>query len=176
MAPKTTAEDAKFSAVFLSVDTGNSKGRTIAGGEALVQHRNVLNFVMRDLERVSARNRDLRGELEAKLLVSKQLLDEVSVRTRELAESLTRTRLKLAFSRAEPINTSMVVRFPENAFTVEELEQANPSISREEVRMHLAYCVSLRRISFHSQVPSRDSAEPALRKGSPVRLLYRVIP
>src|SRR5690242_5673642 len=110
------------------------------------------------------------------MLLSKQLLDEVSVRTRQLAESLTRTRLKLAFSRAKPIDTSIVVRFPENAFTVEELEQANPSIPREEVRMHLAYCVSVRQVSFFSQSPRDQSGAPGLRRGSPVRLLYRVIP
>jgi len=135
----------------------------------------VLKFAVRDLERVSARNRDLRRELEANLLLSKQLLEDVSVHSRQLAGVLTQTRFKLALNRAEPIDTSIVNQFPASPFTVEELERANPNIPREEVRMHLAYRVSLREVSFFSRSVSDEPGAPAIRSRSPVRLLYRVV-
>ena len=114
--------------------------------------------------------------MKARLLLNKQLLGELAVRSRQLNECLSRARFKLAMNRAKPINKSMAITFPKDAFTMEELEAANPALSREDVKMHLVYLISLRQVEFFPRIQTEKFTAPAIGNGKPFPLLYRITP
>jgi len=80
----------------------------------------------------------------------------------------------MAAQNAKPLDAAVIVIFPADVFSAEELEAVNPSVSREDVRMRLAYRVSRREVQF-SPASERDKLPP-LPAGEerPVRFVYWV--
>jgi len=130
--------------------------------------------VLDDLERVTRENRDLRRELDAKLRLNRQLIDELVIFQKELELFLRTSRFRIAMNGAKPIDKVAVINFPKQDFTIEELVAANPGIVREEVVLHLAHRLALREVGFFPRSQYNEPASPFSGGGKPLSFIYRI--
>jgi hypothetical protein len=131
--------------------------------------------VLNDFDRVRTENWELRKEMKSRLRLNKRLQKEGANLLQEIREEfLCMSRIKDAMRSAKPLNTAVVINFPRQAFTLEELEAANSAVSRDDVLMHLAYHVSRRQVKFFSRKANDEPVSSASNKEMLVPLMYQL--
>src|SRR5262249_34964846 len=119
------------------------------------------------LENLGLRNRQLGEELRTLSARNRQLQAEAAQHTRDLADGVHRLN-----EAVKHINRLVKIRYPETAFTIEELEATNPNVPAADVRMALANEIILHNVDFFQASHSGNPAQQI--NGTPVPFVYRL--
>jgi len=131
--------------------------------------------VFDDFNRVSTENRILRRDLKSRVFLNERLRAESISRQQEVNGCLCLSRMRSAMQSAKRMHAGTDINFPKEAFTIEELEEANSAVCRGDVIMHLAYLVSRHQVEFIPQGECYERALSGSVKGKTVSFIYRVI-
>jgi len=130
--------------------------------------------MLEDAEHLMAQNSDLKEELRLSLLANEKLRAKCAALASEVHISTCSLRIRRSMRRAESLSSAVIVKFPPGVFTLAQLEAANPAFFREDIRMRLAYRVSLKHVEFLPSSQRNEGAESTLLRKTPLPLVYRV--